>query len=81
MRTHGAGRCGPGIRDRRSPTTEDTARTLRRAIDFNLYLQWIADGQLAAAAAAATVPGMTLGLYRDVAVGASRGGQRVSERF
>ena len=41
-------------------------------MDFALFLQWLADRQLAAAAAAAD--GMTIGLYRDLAVGAAPDG-------
>jgi 4-alpha-glucanotransferase len=61
-------------RDRDSAAVRDAAHRLRRAIDFNLYLQWLADGQLASAAAVARAAGMRVGLYRDVAVGAGRGG-------
>jgi (1->4)-alpha-D-glucan 1-alpha-D-glucosylmutase len=39
----------------------------RRRVDYYKYLQWLADEQLAAAAAAGA--GMSIGLYRDVAVG------------
>jgi len=45
-----------------------------RAIDFHLYLQWQADLQLARAHAAAREAGMSIGLYRDLAVGANPGG-------
>lgn len=41
------------------------------AIDFQAWLQWQAAQQLARAAAAARAAGMTLGLYRDLAVGAA----------
>lgn len=44
------------------------------AIDFHLYLQWQADLQLARAHAAAREAGMSIGLYRDLAVGANPGG-------
>ncbi|MEJ2602568.1 MAG: 4-alpha-glucanotransferase [Gammaproteobacteria bacterium] len=39
------------------------------AVAFALYLQWIADGQLAAAQAAASEAGMKIGLYLDLALG------------
>ena len=44
-------------------------------VRFQMWLQWIADTQLQAAAAAAQ--GMGIGLYRDLAVGASPGGAEV----
>jgi 4-alpha-glucanotransferase len=40
-------------------------------IDFQCYLQWLAAMQLQRAADAAGSAGMTIGLYRDVAVGAA----------
>ncbi|MBT8135452.1 MAG: 4-alpha-glucanotransferase [Gammaproteobacteria bacterium] len=46
----------------------------RDVIDFYQYLQWIADAQLAEAHAAALDAGMTIGLYRDLAVGVSPDG-------
>jgi (1->4)-alpha-D-glucan 1-alpha-D-glucosylmutase len=50
------------------------AREHAERIDFFLYLQWQADLQLAAAQAAARDAGMSIGLYRDLAVGANPGG-------
>ncbi len=44
------------------------------AIAFHVWLQWLADTQLAAAAGVARKKNMTVGLYRDLAVGADRGG-------
>ncbi|WP_316975822.1 4-alpha-glucanotransferase [Shumkonia mesophila] len=44
------------------------------AVDFFLYLQWEADRQLAAAAEAGRQAGLTIGLYRDIALGASPDG-------
>ncbi len=41
-------------------------------VEFALFLQWVADRQLAAAAAASA--GMDIGLYRDLAVGAAPDG-------
>ncbi|MBS1188595.1 MAG: bifunctional 4-alpha-glucanotransferase/malto-oligosyltrehalose synthase [Rhodocyclaceae bacterium] len=43
-------------------------------IEFAIYLQWLADGQLAGAAAQARGRGLGLGLYRDLALGADGGG-------
>jgi len=44
------------------------------AVDFFLYLQWEADRQLAAAAEAGRQDGQTIGLYSDIALGASPDG-------
>jgi len=43
-------------------------------VRYHLYLQWIADSQLAAAAERARAAGLTLGFYRDLAVGAAPDG-------
>jgi (1->4)-alpha-D-glucan 1-alpha-D-glucosylmutase len=43
-------------------------------VDFYVYLQWQADEQLRRAHAAALEAGMSIGLYRDLAVGANPGG-------
>jgi 4-alpha-glucanotransferase len=40
-------------------------------MEFQIYVQWVAATQLAAAAAAARDAGMAIGLYRDLAVGAA----------
>ncbi|HUG60359.1 MAG TPA: 4-alpha-glucanotransferase, partial [Methylomirabilota bacterium] len=44
------------------------------AIDYQRYLQFVADEQLAAATADARARGMAVGLYRDLAVGADSTG-------
>ena len=62
------------LRDCDAPAVHDFARTHRREVDFFLYLQWQADRQLARAAAQAQRAGMTIGVYRDLAVGANPGG-------
>lgn len=53
--------------------TPGTLATLRREladrIDFHVWLQWVADAQLARAQRAATDNGMRLGLMHDLAVG------------
>ena len=46
-------------------------------IGFFVFLQWLADRQLAAAQKAARGAGMALGLYRDLAVGSGRGGAEI----
>ncbi|MBV8937963.1 MAG: 4-alpha-glucanotransferase, partial [Alphaproteobacteria bacterium] len=61
-------------RDPRSPAVERFAAENRRRLEFLAWLQWLADEQLAAAAAAASERGMAVGLYRDLAVGADRAG-------
>jgi len=43
-------------------------------VEFQLYLQWQADAQLAEATATARAGGMQIGLYRDLAVGAADDG-------
>jgi 4-alpha-glucanotransferase len=43
-------------------------------VEFQQYLQWQAEMQLAAAAEAARAAGMRIGLYRDLAVGAADDG-------
>ncbi|GJD33136.1 malto-oligosyltrehalose synthase [Methylobacterium aerolatum] len=53
-------------------------------VSFFAWLQYLADRQLAAASQAAQEAGMRLGLYRDLAVGADRGGSEIwshPERF
>jgi len=53
-------------------------------VAFHAWLQWECDKQLGAAHAAALGSGMGLGLYRDLAVGADRGGSEIwvgRERF
>ncbi len=47
---------------------------LAREADFHAWLQWLADGQLAAAQDAARAAGMNIGLIQDLAVGAHPGG-------
>ncbi len=61
-------------RDPTSPAVKRFAAENRGRVDFLVWLQWIADEQLGAAAAAAAERGMTIGLYRDLAVGADRAG-------
>ncbi len=46
-------------------------------VDYPLWLQWIADGQLGAAQARAKAAGMAYGLYLDLAVGVRAGGADV----
>lgn len=43
-------------------------------VEFHQYLEWLADRQLAAAAAEARAAGLTIGFYRDLAVANNPGG-------
>jgi glycogen operon protein len=45
-----------------------------RGVFFQLYLQWLADRQFAAAAEAGRAAGLTYGFYRDLAVGTAPDG-------
>jgi 4-alpha-glucanotransferase len=83
LREHFAG-CNPApvdwhgwpeeYHDPSSPAVAAFAVKSRQRLDFLLWLQWVADEQLAAAAAAAAEREMAIGLYRDLAVGADRAG-------
>jgi 4-alpha-glucanotransferase len=44
------------------------------AVEFQAWMQWVADEQLSAVANAAEAEGMAVGLYRDLAVGADPAG-------
>ncbi len=60
------------FRDPASAAVEQFAREHAADVDFEAWLQWIADTQLGAAAQAAEP--MRVGLYRDLAVGADPAG-------
>ena len=60
------------FRDPVSPEVQAFAETHSDQLNFQMWLQWIADSQLATAAAAAA--NMAVGIYRDLAVGSDRGG-------
>lgn len=49
----------------------------KRRIDYFMYLQWLADSQLSAAADKASKGNMAIGLYLDLAVGCDGGGAEV----
>ena len=49
-------------------------RELAERIDFHIWLQWVADSQLAAAQQVATEQGMSIGIMHDLAVGVHPGG-------
>jgi 4-alpha-glucanotransferase len=61
----------PALRDCGSPEVAAFARERAERVAFFQFLQWLADRQLAAAAAAGQVHGLAIGLYRDLAVGVS----------
>jgi 4-alpha-glucanotransferase len=58
-----------------SPAVSEFAERHARLVRFHRWLQWIADTQLKQASEAAS--GMTIGLYRDLAVGAHPSGAEV----
>jgi 4-alpha-glucanotransferase len=60
--------------DPRSPAVAEFAAAHRERVEFFEFLQWQADCQLAAAAASGRAGGLTIGLYRDLAVGADPNG-------
>jgi 4-alpha-glucanotransferase len=62
------------MRNPRSPRVADFAAAHRNRVEFFQYLQWEADRQLAAASAAGRAAGLSVGLYRDLAVGADPNG-------
>ncbi|MEG6510231.1 4-alpha-glucanotransferase [Methyloligella sp. 2.7D] len=64
----------PEFQDRDSLAVRDFARGHKDRIAFHIWLQWIADTQLAAAQNRARRSGMRIGLYLDLAIGASPDG-------
>jgi (1->4)-alpha-D-glucan 1-alpha-D-glucosylmutase len=64
-------------RDPDSPAVAAFAAEHATDLDWHAWLQWLADEQLAAVATRASELGMAIGLYRDLAVGASPGGSEV----
>ncbi|GJE53626.1 MULTISPECIES: malto-oligosyltrehalose synthase [Methylobacterium] len=71
---------------RRAGTPEVRAFAEKNAerVSFHIWLQYLADLQLKHASQAARDAGMRIGLYRDLAVGADRGGSEIwshPERF
>ncbi|MGA2794061.1 MAG: 4-alpha-glucanotransferase, partial [Roseiarcus sp.] len=68
-------RAWPEALRRAEPAALDEAAGRRReAVAFALFAQWLADRQLAGAAARAKAAGLELGLYRDLAVGSAPDG-------
>ena len=64
----------PAFRDPRGPAAAEFAAAHQDRIGFFQFLQWQAECQLASAAAAGRAAGLSLGLYRDLAVGAHPSG-------
>lgn len=64
-------------RDCSSAAVRAFAREKADRVGYHAWLQYVADRQLAAAAAAAREAGMSVGLYRDLAVGSDRGGSEL----
>lgn len=62
------------MRHPRSPEVAEFAAANREQVEFFQFLQWEADRQLTAAAAAGRAAGLSIGLYRDLAVGADPNG-------
>ena len=62
------------MRDPRSPQVADFAAAHRDRVEFFQFLQWEADRQLAVASRAGRDAGLSIGLYRDLAVGADPNG-------
>jgi 4-alpha-glucanotransferase len=62
------------LRSPRSESAQAEQRRLAAETGFHAWLQWIADGQLAAAREAARSAGMGIGVISDLAVGAHPGG-------
>lgn len=60
--------------DPQSPEVAAFAQTHRGEVEFVAYMQWLAAEQFAGAAAVAAEAGLTLGLYRDLAVGVDPAG-------
>jgi 4-alpha-glucanotransferase len=62
------------LQDPRSAVVARTATELADRVDFFCWLQWVVDGQLAAAHRRALAAGMSLGVVHDLAVGVHRDG-------
>ncbi len=73
---HGAEwRSWPGpLRNGEEKAIEEAIGKYGQAFDFALFCQWLADRQLARAAARARDGGLAVGFYRDLAVGAAPDG-------
>lgn len=64
-------------KDYYNPAVEKFKKANKRQVKFYLFLQWIASQQLENASSKAIECGMTIGLYRDLAVGVSEGSAEI----
>lgn len=64
-------------KDYHNPAVAKFKKANSDAVKFYLFMQWIAAEQLEAANQAAEDAGMTIGLYRDLAVGVSEGSAEI----
>src|SRR5262249_46301248 len=62
------------LRHPESPDVEAFARQHQRTVRFHAFLQDLAESQFAAAAGSAAQHGLSLGFYRDLAIGAAPDG-------
>ena len=64
----------PAYRDPGSPSVAGFAATHAHRVEYFLYLQWLAEQQLAAASGRGKAAGLTIGIFTDLAVSIDRGG-------
>ena len=72
------------MRSNGTPAVRAFAEAHAETVTYHIWLQYLADRQLEDASNTALATGMRLGLYRDLAVGADRGGSEIwshPERF
>lgn len=70
-----------GLRDPADPAVASFAAAQEPRLRYHAYLQWLCDRQFGAAVAGAAAAGLSLGAYRDLAVGtAPDGAEAWSER-
>ncbi len=77
---HWVGEWPASYRDARSDAVRQFREANPQKIAFHAWLQWVADEQLADAQARALAGGMTVGLYRDLAVGCDPAGAELWAR-
>ncbi|WP_368163393.1 4-alpha-glucanotransferase [Aeromonas sp. R6-2] len=65
------------LKDYHNPQVEEWIAAHQQEVAFYLYLQFVADEQLAAADQRAKRAGMVMGIYRDLAVGVSEGSTEI----
>jgi 4-alpha-glucanotransferase len=63
--------------DPQSEAVQEFAAANRYEVEFHIYVQWLADSQLAQAQQLAKSAGMRIGLYGDLAVGSNPSGSEV----